>query len=157
MCVYNFIRALDDLQRYLIARQGRKSIVDEWTIRNFHNNDRYIIKKCITPHVRYELTYNYNVNKSEQLEAASRGANAEHTKPGYHSKVSRYSNATNTRSCYPSQLSRPEKGQLEQNSSGTPGARSTASEGTKDTDWHTINKTISEKERMRRVPEKIGL
>ena len=157
MGVHRFARELDDMQSKLIDKQGCKSITDEVKIRKFLNNIPDIIKKSITPHLTDHMTYNDIVNKSEQFEAANRGANAEHTKPRYPSKVSRYTNAGSTRSRYTTQQPRPDKCQLTQNRLVTPGARSTASAITKGTDWDKIKTTLSEKERMRRVREKVCL
>ena len=157
MGVHRFARALDDMQCKLIDKQGCKSITDEVTIRKFLNNIPDIIKKSITLHLTDNVTHNDIVTNSEQFEAANRGANPEHTKPGYYSKVlsSRY--VTRTRSSYAAQQPRPGKGQRQHNRLAIPGARSTASAGTKDSDRENIMETLSETERMRRSREKLCL
>ena len=101
------------------------------------------------------MTYHDIVIKSEQFETANRGADAEHTKPGYQSKVTRCANSTSARCSYPSPHPMPDKGQPPQNHLATPGSRSTASAGTEDPDWDEIKKTLSEKERIRLVLETV--
>ena len=157
MGVHRFARALDDMQRELIDKQGHKSITEEVKIRKFQNNISNVIKKSLTPHLTNDMTFNQIVTKSEQFEAANRVANAEHTKPEYPSKTSRYTNATSTRSSYPTQQPRPDKGQSQQNRQATQGGRSTASAGTKNSDWDKIQKTLSHQERMRCIREKACL
>ena len=134
MGVYRFASALDDMQSKLIDKQGRKSITDIGEIRKFFHNISDIIKKSITPHLKDDMIYNDIITKSEQFEAAKRGGNAEHTKPGYFSKVTRYLHSTSTRSSCATQQPRPDKGQLPQNRLAIPDARSTASAGTKESD-----------------------
>ena len=65
--------------------------------------------------------------------------------------VSTYTIATSTCSSYTSQRPRVEKGQPPRNRLATPGARSTASAGTKDSAWHKIKEMLSEKHGMRHV------
>ena len=146
MCVHNVARALDDMQSKLIDKQGHKSIRDEVKVSKFLNNMPDIIKKSITPHLANGMTHNDIITKSEQFEAANRGANAEHTIPGYYSKVSKYTNAASTHLSYTTQQLRPDKGQPPQNRLATSGARSIASAGTKDSGCDKINKILSEKE-----------
>ena len=157
MGVHRFARALDDMQSKLIDKQGRKSITEEVKIRKFLNNIWNVIKKSLTPHLTDDVTFNQRVSKSEQFQAANRVANEEHTKPGYSSRAPRYTNATSNRSSYPSQQPRPDKGQPQQNRQATQCGRSTASAGTKNSDWDKIKRTLSEQERMRRIREKACL
>ena len=154
MGAHVFARALDDMQSKLIDKQGHKSIREEVKIRKFLNNISDVIKKSLTPHLTDDMTFNQIVTKSEQFEAANRVANAEHTKPGYLRKAPRYTNATSTRSSYPTQQPGPDKGQPQQNRQATQGGRSTASAGTKNSDWDKIKKTLSKQERMRCLREK---
>ena len=157
MGVQRFARALGDIQRKLIDKQGRKSITDEVKIMKFLNNIPDIIKKSITAHLTDDVTYNHIVRKSEQFEAVNRGSNADHTNLGYHSNVSRYPNATCTRSSSRTQQPRPDKGPPHQNGLATLGATSTAPGGTKDLNRDDIQKTLYEKERVRRAREKLCL
>ena len=83
MCVHLSARVLDDIQRKLIDKQGRKSITNEVKIRNFLNNIPDIIKNTITPHLTDYMTYNDIVTKSQPFEAANRVANAEPNKTEY--------------------------------------------------------------------------
>ena len=96
MVVHRFARALDDMPSMLIAQQGHKSITDAVEIKKFLNNISDIIKKSITHHLTDEMTHNDIVTKSEQFEAANRGANVEHAKTGYTRKASTYTNETTT-------------------------------------------------------------
>ena len=157
MGVHCFARALYDIQSQVIHKQGCKSITDVVKIRNFLNNIPAIIIRCITPHLTDDMTYNDIVCKSEQFEAANRGANSEHTKTVYLSEVTGYSNSTSTRSSYATEQPRPDNGQSSQNRLVTAGARSTASAGTKDSPCETIKTTVSETEQMRHVCEKVCL
>ena len=154
MVVHRYSRALDDMLSKLIDKQGYKSITEEVKIRKFLNNISAVIKKSLTPHLTDDMTFDQIVTKSEQFEAANGVANAEHTKPGYHSEAPRYTNATSTRSSYPTQQPRPDKGQPLQNRQATQGGRSTASAGTKNSDWDKIKNTLSEPERMRCIRKK---
>ena len=154
MGVHRFARALHNMQRKLIDESGRTTITDELQISTFLNNIPDISKQSITPYITDNCTYNDIVNKSEQFEAANRVAHAEYNKPGYSSKVSRYTHATSTQSTYSAQEPRPDHGQQPQNHPATPGARSTASAGPKDSHWKNIKETICVKHRMRRVREK---
>ena len=157
MCVHHFTRALYDMLSKLIDKQGHKSITEEVKIRKFLNYISDVIKKSLTPHLTYDMTFNQIVTKSEQFEAANRVANAEYTKPGYSSKTTRYTNATSTRANYPTRQPRPDKGQAQQKRQVTQGSRSTASAGTKNSDCDKIKKTLSEQERMKRIREKACL
>ena len=143
---HRFAKALEDMQSKSIAKQGRKSITDDVKIRKFLNHIADIIKKSIIQHRTHDMTCNDIVTKSERFEGANRGANADYTKPEYYREGSRYPNATKTRSSYPSQQPRPGKDQLQQNRLATPGARSTASAGTKDSDWDEMKKSLTEEE-----------
>ena len=154
MCIDRFARAQYNMKSKLIDKQDRMSITDEVKIPKFLNIIPDIIKKSITLHLTYDMTYNDIVTKSEQFEAANSGFNSEYTKPGYISKVSRYSNATSTPSTYPTHQPRADKSQLPQNRLVTPGARSTASAGPKDSDGDVSKNTLTGKERMRPVREK---
>ena len=115
------------------------------------------MKKSMTPHLTDDNPYDDIVTKSEQFEAANRGANAELTKLGYHSEVSRYTNAISTRSSYATQQARLDKSQPLHNRLATPGARSTTSARTKDSDWDKMTKSLCEKKRRRGVREKVCL
>ena len=108
MGVHCFVRALDDMQSKLIDKQGRNWITEEVKVIKLPNKISYVIKKSLTPHLRGDMTFNQIVTQSEQFEAANRVANAEHTKPGYPSKVPRYTDATSTCSSYPTQQPRPD-------------------------------------------------
>ena len=155
MGVHRFARALYDMQSKLIDKLGRKSITDEVKIRQFLNNIPDIIKKAITPHLTDNMTCDDIVTQSEQFEGVNRVAFTRLTKARYPSKVSRYTYAANTRSSYRTQQPRPDKGQPPQNRLATTGGRSSASAGTKDSEWDKIRKTLSEKERIRRVRDKL--
>ena len=130
MGVHRFARTPDDMQSKLSHKQGRKSITDEVKISKFLNNMPYIIKKSITAHLSHDITHNDIVTKSQQFEAANRGANEAYTKRGYPSMLSIYTNKNSTRASYTTQPSRPAKDQQPENCLATSGARSTASSET---------------------------
>ena len=134
MSVPRLARGRDDMRSKLIDKEGRKSITDEVKIRKLHNHILDIIKKSITAYLTDDVIYNHIVNRSEQFEGSNRGANAEHTKSGYSSKVSRYNHTTRTPLSYPTEQARPDKDQAPQNRTATPGARSIASVGTNASD-----------------------
>ena len=141
MRVYRFARVLDDMQSKLIDKQGRESITAEVKIRKFLYNISDVIKKSITCHLTDDVTYDHIVTKSEQFEGANGVPNTEHIKQGYYGKIQKYTNVTGTRSSYAPQQTKPEKDQLQQNRQATPGARSTASAGTKNSERYKIKKT----------------
>ena len=88
------------MQSNFMDNQSHKSITDEVKIKKFLNDIPNILKKSITPHLTDDMTYNDIVTKSEQFKAANRVTNADHTNPGYFSKLSRDTNAASTRVSY---------------------------------------------------------
>ena len=65
MRIRRFARLLDDMQRKLIHKEGRKSITDDAKIRKFVNNIPDIIKKSIKRHLIDDMTQNDIITKSE--------------------------------------------------------------------------------------------
>ena len=57
MGIHRFTRALDEMQRILIAKQGCKSIADEVKIRKFLYDIPDNIKKSIRAHLTNDMTY----------------------------------------------------------------------------------------------------
>ena len=157
MAVHCFARPLDEVHRILIDKQGTKSITNEVNIRKFRNNLADVIEKSITSHLTEDMTYKDIVRKSEPLKALNRVSNGKHTKAGYSRQVCKHTNAINSPSSYWTQQPRPGKRQPHQNCQTIPEAGSTASAGSKNSDWDKIKKTLSVKEHMSRIHEQSSL
>ena len=145
------------MQSKLIDRQDRKSITEEVNLRKFLNNILYVIKWSITPHLTDDMTFDEIVIKSEKLEVANRGTNAEHSKQEYLRKLHRYPEATSAHSTNHTEQPTADKSQPQQKRHPTPGGRATASAVTKNSDWNPIRNSLSEQEQTRLIPEKACL
>ena len=126
------------MQSKLIDKQGRNSVTDVVKIRNLQNNIPDIIKKSIAPHLTEDRTHTDIVTNKAQSKGANQGSNAEHTNPGFRSRVSGYSHTSSTRCSYAALQSKPDQGQPLENRLRTSGVRSTASAANKDAEWDKI-------------------